>query len=116
MQPRGRVLIVDDEANARTALAELLRDEGYAALCYVDAEGEPTEHYPENPNGAPMGIAGLCDRSGRVFGTMPHPDRAYLPTHMPLWRTTLLQRGALPDDGDGMVVFRQMVQVARAEG
>jgi len=27
--PRGRVLIVDDEANARTALAELLRDEGY---------------------------------------------------------------------------------------
>jgi DNA-binding NtrC family response regulator len=29
MQPRGRILIVDDEANARTALAELLREEGY---------------------------------------------------------------------------------------
>jgi two-component system, NtrC family, response regulator AtoC len=29
MDSRGRILIVDDEANARTALAELLRDEGY---------------------------------------------------------------------------------------
>src|SRR3954465_2689580 len=27
---RQRILVVDDEANARTALAELLRDEGYA--------------------------------------------------------------------------------------
>ncbi len=29
VQPGGRVLIVDDEANARDALAELLEDEGY---------------------------------------------------------------------------------------
>src|SRR3954468_17469749 len=27
---KGRILVVDDEANARTALAELLRDEGYS--------------------------------------------------------------------------------------
>jgi CheY-like chemotaxis protein len=30
---KGRILIVDDEANARTALAELLRDEGYVCAC-----------------------------------------------------------------------------------
>jgi DNA-binding NtrC family response regulator len=29
MEKRGRLLVVDDEANARTALAELLREEGY---------------------------------------------------------------------------------------
>jgi DNA-binding NtrC family response regulator len=35
---RGRVLVVDDEANARNALAELLRDEGY--LTEVAADGQ----------------------------------------------------------------------------
>ncbi|HEX6835536.1 MAG TPA: response regulator [Polyangia bacterium] len=29
MRPAARILIVDDEANARNALAELLHDEGY---------------------------------------------------------------------------------------
>ncbi|MBK8097637.1 MAG: phosphoribosylformylglycinamidine synthase subunit PurQ [Planctomycetes bacterium] len=99
-----------------TRLAQVLRDEGYAALCYVDAEGQPTEQYPQNPNGAPMGFAGLCDRSGRVLGMMPHPDRSYLPTHMPDWRRRQLADGTLPRDGDGMVVFTEMVKVARAEG
>ena len=34
--PRERILIVDDESNARTALAELLRDEGYAVETAAD--------------------------------------------------------------------------------
>ncbi len=33
---RGRILVVDDEANARTALAELLRDEGYTIETAAD--------------------------------------------------------------------------------
>jgi DNA-binding NtrC family response regulator len=33
---RGRILIVDDEANARTALADLLRDEGYSVETAAD--------------------------------------------------------------------------------
>src|SRR5512143_2894843 len=36
MDPRGRILIVDDEANARMALAELLREEGYAVETAAD--------------------------------------------------------------------------------
>jgi two-component system, NtrC family, response regulator AtoC len=36
METRGRVLIVDDEVNARTALAELLRDEGYQVETAAD--------------------------------------------------------------------------------
>jgi phosphoribosylformylglycinamidine synthase len=97
------------------ALARVLADEGYAALRYVDGSGAPTTRYPENPNGSADGIAGLCDRTGRVLGMMPHPDRAFLPTHMPDWRRTLLQAGSLPEDGDGMVVFRQMVRVAAGD-
>jgi DNA-binding NtrC family response regulator len=36
MEQRGRILIVDDEANARTALAQLLHDEGYAVETAAD--------------------------------------------------------------------------------
>ncbi|HJZ85740.1 MAG TPA: sigma-54 dependent transcriptional regulator [Polyangia bacterium] len=36
MEPRARILVVDDEANARTALGELLRDQGYAVETAAD--------------------------------------------------------------------------------
>ena len=93
----------------------LLREEGYAAIRYVDDNGEPTESYPHNPNGSADAIAGLTDRTGRVLGMMPHPDRAFLPTHMPDWRRTQLTARSLPSDGDGMELFRRMISVARAQ-
>ena len=96
------------------ALQQLL-DDGFAAVQYVDDAGAATERYPANPNGAPLGVAGLTNHNGRVLGVMPHPDRSYLPTHMPNWRRTRLERGELPEDGDGMIVFREMVKVAAAE-
>ncbi|MCE9578937.1 MAG: sigma-54 dependent transcriptional regulator [Deltaproteobacteria bacterium] len=37
MPALGRILVVDDEVNARTALAELLRDEGYEVETAADA-------------------------------------------------------------------------------
>ena len=36
MLKTGRILIVDDEANARSALAELLREEGYLVKTTAD--------------------------------------------------------------------------------
>jgi DNA-binding NtrC family response regulator len=36
MNPKGRILIVDDEVNARTALAEILKDEGYSVETAAD--------------------------------------------------------------------------------
>ena len=36
VESRGRILVVDDEANARTALAELLRDDGYVVETAAD--------------------------------------------------------------------------------
>ena len=37
MSRSGRVLVVDDEVNARTALAELLKDEGFDVEIAADA-------------------------------------------------------------------------------
>ena len=37
MSRSGRILVVDDEANARAALAELLRDEGFEVETAADA-------------------------------------------------------------------------------
>src|SRR5579859_271745 len=37
MPRSGRILVVDDEVNARTALAELLRDEGFDVETAADA-------------------------------------------------------------------------------
>ncbi len=92
-------------------LAQLLLDEGFAAFVYVDENGQATTRYPHNPNGSPHGLAGLTDVTGRVLGLMPHPDRAYLPHHLPHWR-----RSGMPDEADGAAIFRAMVEVARAEG
>jgi len=48
---------------------------GLVALRYIDSNGDATEHYPENPNGSPGGITGLCNADGRVTILMPHPER-----------------------------------------
>ncbi len=37
METKGRILVVDDEVNARTALVELLRDEDYVVESAADA-------------------------------------------------------------------------------
>ena len=47
---RGRILIVDDEANARAALSEILRDEGYSTETAADgfkALGKMEDFQPE---------------------------------------------------------------------
>jgi DNA-binding NtrC family response regulator len=50
MQTKGRILVVDDEVNARTALCELLRDEGYAVESAADgfkALGKAADFAPD---------------------------------------------------------------------
>ncbi|KAM4698098.1 phosphoribosylformylglycinamidine synthase [Rhinophrynus dorsalis] len=62
-------------------------------LRYVNDQGEPTEEYPMNPNGSPLGIAGLCSSDGRHLAMMPHPERCVLKWQWPWmpesWRLSL---------------------------
>jgi len=59
----------------RAEYAANATDEPLVALRYVEANGEPAERYPYNPNGSPQGITGVCNADGRVTILMPHPER-----------------------------------------
>lgn len=48
-----------------------LYDEDCVLLKYCDANGEAL-----NPNGSVDAIAGICDKNKKIFGLMPHPERA----------------------------------------
>ncbi|EAU90850.2 phosphoribosylformylglycinamidine synthase [Coprinopsis cinerea okayama7 len=52
-----------------------LQAQGQLALRYVDSQGQPTTHYPLNPNGSPGGVTGVQTLDGRVLVMMPHPER-----------------------------------------
>ncbi len=76
----GRLVTPDD------ATLERLMAENLVALRYADPQtGLPTEEYPANPNGSPLGIAGLTDPTGRMLGLMPHPEAFNHPTNAPAW-------------------------------
>ena len=47
------------------------------ALRYVDAQHQIATRYPDNPNGAPDGLAGLTAADGQVLAMMPHPERVF---------------------------------------
>ena len=63
-----------------------------APIVFVDDEGTPTEMYPYNPNGSPLGITALCSEDGRHLALMPHPERSFLKWQSPWlpesWKTT----------------------------
>ncbi|MGP8227909.1 MAG: phosphoribosylformylglycinamidine synthase [Steroidobacteraceae bacterium] len=62
---------------ATGAGAGQLLAEGGISLQFVDNRDEPTERYPCNPNGSPLGVAGVCSADGRVTALMPHPERVF---------------------------------------
>jgi phosphoribosylformylglycinamidine synthase len=64
------------EFGSGAAPAKLLA-EGRISLQFVDNRDQPTEQYPCNPNGSPLGVAGLCSADGRVTAIMPHPERVF---------------------------------------
>ncbi|MFK8053071.1 MAG: phosphoribosylformylglycinamidine synthase [Woeseiaceae bacterium] len=76
----SRLPIVTSHGEGRAVFAsqtdvQMVKDSGQIAMRFVDHFGQPTMHYPENPNGSEDGIAALTNRDGRVLISMPHPER-----------------------------------------
>jgi len=88
-----------------------LEAEGLIVMQYTGrGSDQPTMDYPANPNGSTAAIAALCDRSGRLFGLMPHPEAFLHYTNHPRWTRELLPReGPSGEEGDGLAIFRNAV-------
>jgi phosphoribosylformylglycinamidine synthase len=95
----GRFLMTDPAA------VSALEAAGQVVLKYIDESGRATQAYPANPNGSLGALAGLCDRTGRVFGLMPHPERHVDPLQHPRWT-----RSGPKSEGDGLRIFRSAVR------
>ncbi|KXB06471.1 hypothetical protein AKJ53_00275 [candidate division MSBL1 archaeon SCGC-AAA382F02] len=88
-------------------LLEKLYENDQIVFRYCDKEGSYANgKYPENPNGAFHDIAGICDPSGRIFGLMPHPERAYYGEQLPNWT----QKKEVPEYADGRLIFESMMK------
>jgi phosphoribosylformylglycinamidine synthase len=92
-----------------------IEDAGLVVMRYAKPDGSPAGGgFPCSPNGAMNDIASICDRTGRITGMMPHPERGMLFTQRDDW-TAVKERikregGKLPDEADGMAVFRNAVE------
>ncbi len=75
---------------------------------YVDAAGKEAV-YPANPNGSILGIAGITDRSGRVLGLMPHPER-----HISYLQHPRHEIKSKDKTGDGFLIFKNAVDYVKS--
>lgn len=83
------------------------------ALKYVKGEMCEHQNLSANPNGSLKDIAGITDKTGRIFGLMPHPERAIFFHHLPNWPLLKeqYQRSGkkLPQFGPGLQIFKNGV-------
>jgi phosphoribosylformylglycinamidine synthase len=72
------VVVAHGEGRAEFPTApNLVVNASLAALRFIDHYGRPTESFPFNPNGSPLGITGLTNEDGRFTIMMPHPERCF---------------------------------------
>ncbi|MBI2133139.1 phosphoribosylformylglycinamidine synthase I [Candidatus Woesearchaeota archaeon] len=85
----------------------LLEKNDQVAFRYCDELLNESSCYPINPNGSLLNIAAITSKEGNVLGIMPHPEKFISRLQHPRWT-----RESLPDEGDGLALFRNMVEYA----
>ncbi len=83
--------------------AVLEKIKGLTVFRYVNEHGEDAP-YPHNPNGSTWGIAGIADKTGRILGLMPHPER-----HVSYIQHPNHQKQEENGAGDGLYIFKNAV-------
>lgn len=90
-----------------------LNKKNMVALRYIKGEVCNYQMLPANPNGSLENIAGITDKSGKIFGLMPHPERALLFTNLPHWpylkERYMREKKAVPKIGPGLALFKNAI-------
>lgn len=99
----GKLLIRDEQ------IRQAILDKHLNCLSYVNGDGKPTDKYPFNPNGSELAIAGLTDKSGQVFGLMPHPEAFLSIYNHPNWGKMKRTNPEIEEQGEGLKVFKNII-------
>ncbi|MDD5171598.1 MAG: phosphoribosylformylglycinamidine synthase I [Candidatus ainarchaeum sp.] len=99
----GKFVIKDD------ATLNAMKGANQIVFQYVDENGG-LAGYPYNPNGSVENIAGICDKTGRLFGMMPHPEAFNIIQNCPYW-----VRGTVKE-AMGLRLFRNAVEYLEGNG
>lgn len=97
----GKLIFAGDD---HKKIIKDMEDNDQIVFRYVDLDGN-YGGYPWNPNGSLHNIAGICNRTGNVFGMMPHPERVFYRHQHPDWTRTGLGDGT----GDGRAIFESVI-------
>ena len=76
---------------------------------YVDENGN-LAGFPYNPNGSVGNVAGICDKTGRIFGMMPHPEAFNIVENCPYWLKGTVKEPL------GLRIFRNASRYAEEAG
>lgn len=91
-----------------------IEDDNLVIAKYVDGQGNPTQDYPNNPNGSLNAIAGITNASGRIIGFMPHPEKFVDSTQHPNWRRQkFLPAGRQVTKPHGAIFFENLIKFAK---
>jgi phosphoribosylformylglycinamidine synthase len=83
------------------------------ALQYSNKKGDLATEYPQNPNGSILSIAGVTDKTGRIFGLMPHPEAFLSFYNHPAWTSLQRKEKILPREKTGQKFFDNIVSHIR---
>jgi len=111
------VPVAHGEGNFYTEAETLakMKENDQIVFKYVKEDGSPANgEFPINPNGAMEDIAAICDPTGRILGTMPHPERFNSFTNEDGWelkKEKLIREGkSLPKEGEGLIIFKNAIK------
>jgi len=99
----GKLIFKDEK------IRKNLIDNNQIALQYAHKNGNIAQSYPQNPNGSTFSIAGLTDKTGQIFGLMPHPEAFLSFYNYPAWSGMKRQGKILEREQTGQKFFDNIV-------